>query len=108
MIKKNLLYLIFLMTGLLSTSLLTAQTIKGVVTDQMLNETLPGANVIIEGTTMGTITDMDGSFSLEVAPGSYTVVFSYVGYTTERIEVTISANQELIYNISLYPRYYYV
>ena len=52
-------------------------TIKGVVEDAL--GPIAGANVVEKGTTNGTITDMDGNFSLEVSPNSILVV-SYIGY----------------------------
>lgn len=59
--------------------------ITGTVTDEDGN-TLPGVNIIIEGTTTGTITDMDGNYSIE-APADATLVFSFVGYQQETIQV---------------------
>ena len=53
-------------------------TISGTVTDSN-KEAVIGANVLVKGTTNGTITDMDGNFSLEVSPNSILVV-SYIGY----------------------------
>ena len=52
-------------------------SIKGVVEDAL--GPIAGANVVEKGTTNGTITDMDGNFSLEVSPNSILVV-SYIGY----------------------------
>ncbi len=61
------------------------KTITGVVTDDM-GEPIIGANVIEKGTTNGIITDMDGKFSLEIAPGAIVQV-SYIGYNTQEIKV---------------------
>ena len=47
---------------------------------------IAGANVVEKGTTNGTITDMDGNFSLEVAPNSILVV-SFIGYKEQQIPV---------------------
>lgn len=59
-------------------------TIAGKLTDkEMQGEPLPFANVLIKGTTKGATTDMDGLFSLEnLEPGTYTIVFSFLGYET--------------------------
>lgn len=55
--------------------------IAGKVVDKSTGETLPGANVVIEGTTLGAVTDPDGNyFIINVPPGSYTVNASMVGY----------------------------
>lgn len=48
-------------------------------------ESLPGVNIIIEGTSQGIVSDVDGNYSLEVPEGSAFLVFSFVGYVTERI-----------------------
>lgn len=58
--------------------------VSGTVTDGVTGETLAGVNVIIRGTSTGTITDIDGNYSLEVPQGS-TLVFSFVGYLTQSV-----------------------
>ena len=60
--------------------------ITGTVKDATGMEVI-GANVIVKGTTNGVITDLDGKFSLEAAPGSI-IEISYIGYTTQEIPVT--------------------
>ncbi|MDY4757393.1 MAG: TonB-dependent receptor [Parabacteroides sp.] len=59
------------------------RTVKGVVTDTK-GEPLLGVNVIVKGTTNGTITDLDGNFSLEVEPNAILEV-SYIGYVTQQV-----------------------
>ena len=65
-----------------------AQTglVTGTVTDVVDGSTLPGATVVVKGTSTGTVTDMDGKFSIEVSPNS-TLVFSFVGYQTKEVVV---------------------
>lgn len=53
-------------------------TVSGIVKDQELNEPLFGVNVIVG--TSGKSTDFDGAYSLELAPGSYEIKFTYIGY----------------------------
>lgn len=60
--------------------------IKGTVTDEQ-GEPLVGATVLIKGTTVSVITDYDGNFSLK-APKQSTLSISYIGFTSEEIEVT--------------------
>ncbi len=60
--------------------------ISGKVTDSETGEPLPGVNVYIEGTTVGAVTDLNGNYTIE-APPDATLVFSFVGYTTQSIEV---------------------
>ena len=58
------------------------------------NEPLAFANVIVKGTTTGTTSDFDGKYELELDEGTYTIVFSFVGYNTKEItDVVIKANQ---------------
>jgi len=67
-------------------------TISGTVKDES-GETLPGVNIRVEGKVVGTITMADGTYSLTVnqAP-PLTLIFSYVGYQTQTIEVTSATN----------------
>ncbi|MCB9426564.1 MAG: carboxypeptidase-like regulatory domain-containing protein [Flavobacteriales bacterium] len=74
-------------------------TISGTLTDKdMNNETLPFANVMIQGTTIGTTSDMDGTYSLSVEPGQHTIVFSFLGYKTEMETVTVVAGKNTVVN----------
>lgn len=71
---------------LLNSTLAFAQNqVNGIVTDKT-GEPLIGVNVVEKGTTNGVITDFNGQFTLNVAQGK-TLVFSYVGYTTQEITV---------------------
>jgi len=63
------------------------RSITGSVTDRSTNETLPGASVLVKGTSIGSITDMDGNFSLNVPAGDNVLVVSYVGYTTVEMPI---------------------
>lgn len=59
----------------------------GTVTDAQSGEPLPGVNVLIDGTSQGTATDFDGNYSIiGVRPDTYTLVFSFIGYRTARVE----------------------
>lgn len=67
-------------------TMLAQRTISGTLTDQS-GDPLIGANVIAKGTTTGTITDFDGTYSLVVPDGSTTLIFSYAGFTTQEIAI---------------------
>src|SRR5690554_30509 len=60
--------------------------VKGVVYDTESGETIPGVNILEKGTNNGTITDLDGSFTLDVADNA-TLVFSFVGYLSQEVAV---------------------
>ncbi|HKI44586.1 MAG TPA: SusC/RagA family TonB-linked outer membrane protein, partial [Balneolales bacterium] len=62
-------------------------TITGKVTDAGTGEALPGVNVLVKGTTVGTATDAKGQYSLNISSANDTLVFSYIGYTTQSIPV---------------------
>jgi TonB-dependent starch-binding outer membrane protein SusC len=63
------------------------RTVKGTVTAADDNSALPGVNVVVKGTSTGTITDPNGGFSLTVPGDNATLVFSFIGYTTEEVAV---------------------
>ena len=61
---------------------LQARVIKGTVTDAN-GETIISASVVVQGSSVGTITDLDGNYSLDVPDDAKVLVFSYLGYKTE-------------------------
>jgi hypothetical protein len=86
---------LWLLIALLPAEGLAAQqifTVSGKVSDSKTGEALITANVRIAGTSKGTITNMDGSYLLSLSPGNYTFIFSYIGYRTDSISVSLSAN----------------
>lgn len=84
---------------LLFSSTVMAQTlsISGKVTDKNSQEPVIGASVLIEGTTNGTITDVDGHFMLSNVPAKGNLVISYIGYATQ----TLSINGKTNFSIAL-------
>ncbi len=60
------------------------KTVKGKVTDEA-GESIPGVSVLVKGTTVGTITDMDGRYSLDVPAEGTTLVFSFVGMKSQEL-----------------------
>ena len=64
-----------------------SKTISGTVTDQSVAETLPGVTVLVKGTNTGTVTDIDGHYSLKVPSNESVLVFSYIGYITQEMVV---------------------
>ncbi|NJK97853.1 MAG: hypothetical protein HC905_25740 [Bacteroidales bacterium] len=76
------------------------QKLTGTITDATNGEAIVGANVIVEGTTLGTISDENGKFTLEVKNGAV-IIISFLGFNTERV----SFNGETNLGIKLYTRY---
>lgn len=67
---------------------LPASTISGVVTSAEDGSPLPGVNVVLKGTTIGTITDVEGKFKLDSATIASTLVYSFIGLRTKEVSVT--------------------
>lgn len=66
---------------------LAQRTVSGVVTDSG-GEALIGADVYVENSTLGTVTDLDGSFSIDVPEGTTQIAVSYTGYQTQAFDIT--------------------
>ena len=62
------------------------KTVSGTVSDSGTGTPIPGANVIVKGTTNGTVTDFDGNYTIEASSNDI-LVFSYVGFRSQEIEV---------------------
>ncbi|MEI8048606.1 MAG: TonB-dependent receptor [Bacteroidota bacterium] len=94
----NLSLVLFLVLSAVYTQGQDASTIKisGVVSDVDNNELIPGVNILIKGTQTGTVTDVNGKYSLN-APKGASLVFSYIGYQNAEVLV----NSEQIINIKL-------
>lgn len=97
-------FLSILFLSFLSTTLLAQNgTIGGRITDVKSQEAIIGANVVIEGTTVGAATDLDGNFLIQnVKPGIYTIVVSFVTYKTNRVtDVVVEAGKKTTLEIPL-------
>ena len=69
-------------------------SISGKISDKDTYEALPGANVVIKGTSKGSTTDIDGKFTLgELSPGSYAIEISFIGYELKELIVTVRTSQ---------------
>ncbi len=85
-------------------SLMAAGTIKGRVFDRDTKEALPGASVLVVGTSIGASTDLNGAYTIHGAPsGIQTLVISYVGYISTRETVEVRDNEILEKDIYLAP-----
>jgi len=70
-------------------SVMAQRTISGTVTDDV-GEALIGASVLVEGSTLGTVTDIDGTYTLDIPTGEQTLLISYTGYATKEIRTSAS------------------
>ena len=96
---KFLLIILFVSTIALAQS---KGTITGVLTDKDANNaTLPFANAAIKGTTVGTTTDENGKYTLSIAAGNYTLIFSFLGYENVEVPVTVKAGETITVNKAL-------
>ncbi len=86
---KKILQLCALIGVLFSSSYLYAQdrSVSGNVTSSDDGSPIPGANVLIKGTTNGTVTDIDGNYKLTVPVDGTSLVISFIGYSSQEIEV---------------------
>ncbi|WP_298238548.1 TonB-dependent receptor [uncultured Algibacter sp.] len=93
--KKNflkhtkLIRILILIISFTSSTVLLAQdiTVSGVVTSAVDNATLPGASVIVKGTTNGSQTDFDGNYTINNVASNATLVISYIGFIKQEVQV---------------------
>ena len=96
--KAGLLILIF--TGFFAFAHAQVRTITGVVSASDTKETLPGATIVLKGTSTGTVTNIDGHYSISVKSEKAILVYSYVGY--ENKEVVLGAQTSV--DVQLDPK----
>jgi len=69
-----------------------SRTITGTVLDATLGDPVPGATVLVKGTTRGAATDLDGKFTLQLQAGDQVLVVSFVGYLSQEVEIGNQSN----------------
>ncbi|MEM8966324.1 MAG: SusC/RagA family TonB-linked outer membrane protein [Bacteroidota bacterium] len=84
---------LFALWGVASVALAQERTISGKVTSAKSSEVLPGVNVIVKGTTLGTVTDIDGNYRLNVPESAEVLQFSFIGY--QAIDVVIGGQSTI-------------
>ncbi len=98
---------VFILLLFLLPTLVLAQSgkVRGVVTDAETGEVLPGANVMIEGTSLGDAADLNGVYVvLGVPPGLYTVKTSFIGYKTMSVaNIRVASNLSFTLDFALTP-----
>ncbi len=91
-VRPALLLAMLFMIG--PSSLMATGILKGTVRDRDSKDPLPGANVVLKGTSVGASTDLNGAYTIQNAPaGLYTAVVSYIGYRQTTTQVTIVDDQ---------------
>jgi Ca-activated chloride channel homolog len=83
----------------LANLVLAQRTITGIVYDEA-KDILVGASVVVEGTSIGVITDINGHYSIVVPKDKTTLVFSFVGYTTKQVKIGNKNTIDLIFDPS--------
>jgi TonB-dependent starch-binding outer membrane protein SusC len=84
----------------LSAAVLSAQTVRGKVTDDK-GEALVGASVVVKGTTNGSVTDLDGNYSFDVSAGAVTLTASFLGYSPVDKSLTVAKGATVEANFTL-------
>jgi|FLOH01.1.fsa_nt_gi TonB-dependent receptor len=78
--------------------------LSGIVKDAEFNDVLPFANIIVKDLNSGTTSDFDGIYTITLNPGTYTIVFKFLGYTTTEVTgIIIKADDVTNLDISLQP-----
>lgn len=78
---------------LVSFAAFSQTNVKGVLVDAQSGEVLIGASIVVDGTTIGTATALDGSFNITVPSGSQKMLFSYVGYIEILQDIAVSGDE---------------
>lgn len=97
-------YVLFIIIGLVVNHIVAQKgDIMGTIIDTEYNDILPFASVVIKESASGTTSDFEGKYEMALAPGTYTIMFSFIGYETVEVsDVIIEADQltELSVNMS--------
>jgi len=101
LMKKFILLFIIFTTVLSNAQSNSTGSLEGMLTDKEYNnEPLAFANVLLKGTTIGTTSDFDGLYRFEnIEPGTYTIIFSFVGYETQEINVDVVGGNPIELNV---------
>ncbi|MDZ7723045.1 MAG: carboxypeptidase-like regulatory domain-containing protein [candidate division KSB1 bacterium] len=101
-INRSLILVCFALFYFFASQALAASLIRGKVVDSKTGNSLPGANVYLEGTHIGAATDMKGNYVINnVPPGAYSMHVTYIGYREKTLQVKLTANEKVTHNIEL-------
>jgi TonB-dependent receptor len=97
-------FVVFVLLFLSSQVLMAAGIMKGKVFDKETKDELPGANILVKGTSIGAATDVNGAYSIPNAPvGKQTIEISYIGYQPASVEVDIPESGTINQDFYLEP-----
>jgi TonB-dependent starch-binding outer membrane protein SusC len=92
---ERLLFTVFLLTSVFGFTYAQEKTITGKVVDES-GLSVPGATIIVKGTTTGTVSDVDGKFTIGVPPSTKTLLISFVGMKAQEIQIGNQTNISVI------------
>src|SRR5687767_2221392 len=95
--RRNFTYLIFMLMplGLIAQN----RTLTGKVTSSDDGLSLPGVSIVVQGSANGAVTDAEGSYSIELAPGENTLIFSFVGFVSQTVSVDQRSTIDVVLEI---------
>lgn len=96
---RRAVFLFLLSLSFVPLAVAQTQTISGTVTSAEDNEPLPGVNILVKGTSSGTVTDVEGKYSLSVGDEAQILIFSSIGFISNEVEI----NGRNIINLALQP-----
>ena len=82
---KDIIKAIFLIFTISLSVVAQKTTITGVIIDKKTGETLPAVQIVITGTTTGTISNLDGIYTVDIEPGTYDFQYRFISYTPKNI-----------------------
>ncbi|GAB4041674.1 TonB-dependent receptor [Spirosoma jeollabukense] len=94
-------FLLSIALCLLTLTAVFSQSVRGRITDATTKAGIPGVTISVTNAKTGTTTDANGDYTIKLAPGSYTLRISFVGYTNQTANVTVSGTENETVNIAL-------
>lgn len=98
---QRFLFLLSILSLILFNKTNAQSSISGHVKNELTNEAIPFATILVKGTNTGTQTDFDGNYELKIQEGKYTLVFSSAAMQSVEKDITINKNENISLNINL-------
>jgi len=99
--KRTFTFCAFLLVFVFGQALAQERTITGKITSSQDNQPIPGVAVVVEGTTIGTVTDVDGNYKLNIPPNAKRLKFSGVGLKSKTIDISASNNIDMVMEVDV-------